>query len=692
LKATKTSNPPIDVARPFAAIPASSSSSRGIEVHPTERAPSSSTLSLESITIENVYPELNRGRFQVKRIVGDTFDVRADIFRYGRDEIRASLIHRKNGSDAWIDTPMEQDDNDRWVGRFVLDELGVYEYTIESWTDTFATSLHALQKWAAAGEDVSADIRGLRSLIEAAIPNAVGSERAELSRFSEAIGDAADAGDLERELEIARSARLSQLMAQRSPRADLISYRTLQVAVDREAARCAAWYEMFHRSQGTVPDRSATFKDCEGRLPEVQRMGFDVVYLPPIHPIGLTNRRGKNNSSDARKGDPGSPWAIGGKEGGHTEVNPDLGTMADFQHFLETAKRMNIEVAIDLAFQCSPDHPYVSAHPEWFFHRPDGSIRYAENPPKKYFDIYPLRYDGEDRNGLWEESLRVVLFWVQKGVKTFRVDNPHTKPPGFWEWLIQMVKEKYPDTIFLAEAFTRPKPMRLLAKLGFDESYTYFTWKNKKRELVEFLSEFVTSEAAEYYRGNLFTNTPDILSEYLQTGGRNAFKVRLVLAATLSSLYGIYNGFELCENEALEKGSEEYLDSEKYEYKVWDWDRPGNIKDFIGKVNAIRRSNPSLHFTRNLRVLTSTNESIFFYGKWTKDMSNVILVAANLDPFHTQESMVSVPLRELGIDAERPFTVLDLITNREFEWKGESNYVKLDADYEPAHILRLLKR
>jgi starch synthase (maltosyl-transferring) len=665
--------------------PASSSNSRGQTPIPTKTAQSPQP-SLNAITIEGVSPELDCGRFRVKRVVGDVLDVRADIFRYGRDEIRASLLHRKKGSAVWIRTSMEHYDNDRWAGRFVVDEIGVYEYAIESWTDAFATSVHALEKWAAAGEDVSADVRGLQSLIEAAVPNATGGDRPELSRLSAEFGNAPD-GDLA--LEVARRPGVSQLMAQYAPRPDLTTYHTLEVVVDRDTARFAAWYEMFHRSQGKVIGKSATFKDCEARLQEVQRMGFDVVYLPPIHPIGHSNRRGKNNSPDAGKGDPGSPWAIGSDEGGHTEVNPELGTMADFQHFIETAKAMNIEVAIDLAFQCSPDHPYVKAHPEWFFHRPDASIRYAENPPKKYYDIYPLRYDGENREGLWEESLRIVLFWVEKGVKTFRVDNPHTKPPGFWEWLIQSVKEKHPDTIFLAEAFTRPKPMRLLAKLGFDESYTYFTWKNTKQELAEFLSEFVTSEVAEYYRGNFFTNTPDILSEYLQTGGRNAFKIRLVLAATLSSLYGIYNGFEICENRAIEKGSEEYLDSEKYQYKVWDWDRPGNIEDYIAKVNEIRRSNPALHLTSNLRLLESTDENIFFYGKWTEDRSNVILVAINLDPFRAQEAKVSVPLTELGLDPAHPFSVLDLVTRREFEWKGQSNYVRLDPSDEPAHILRL---
>jgi starch synthase (maltosyl-transferring) len=448
---------------------------------------------------------------------------------------------------------------------------------------------------------------------------------------------------------------------------------------------------MFHRSQGTIPGKSATFRDCERRLADIEQMGFDVVYLPPIHPIGRTNRRGKNNSPDPEEGEPGSPWAIGGEEGGHDSVHPDLGTMEDFEQFLETARKMNMEVAMDLAFQCSPDHPYVKTHPEWFFHRSDGTIRYAENPPKKYFDIYPLNFAFDDWKALWSEALRVVLFWVEKGVRTFRVDNPHTKPMGFWEWLILQVKEKHPEVIFLAEAFTRPKLMKRLAKLGFDQSYTYFAWKNTKRELTEFLTEFVTSDINEYYRGNFFTNTPDILTEYLQKGGIPAFRIRVVLAATLSSLYGIYNGYEICENRAVAPGSEEYLDSEKYQYKVWDWERPGNIRPYIAKLNSIRRTNPALQLTRNLRLLKTNNENVIFYGKWTLDKSNIILVAVNLDPFHVHESTVFVPINELGIEPSQTYSVRDLMTDREYLWKGEPNYVKLDPDDEPAHVFLLRK-
>jgi starch synthase (maltosyl-transferring) len=426
-------------------------------------------------------------------------------------------------------------------------------------------------------------------------------------------------------------------------------------------------------------------------LPEIAEMGFDVIYLPPIHPIGKTNRRGKNNAGPAKAGEPGSPWAIGSADGGHKAINPDLGTMEDFLRFVNSTRKLGMDVAIDLAFQCSPDHPYVREHPNWFSHTQNGEIRYAENPPKKYYDIYPLCFDCEGSVELWEELLNVTLFWVRKGIKIFRVDNPHTKPFGFWTWLIDEVKKVEPEATFLSEAFTRPKVMKYLAKLGFTESYTYFAWKNSKWELTEFLNEFVISDSNEYYRGNFFTNTPDILTEYLQKGGPPAFKIRLVLAATLSSLYGIYNGYELCENRARESGSEEYLDSEKYQYKVWDWNRPGNIKDYIKRINKIRRENVALQDTKNLRILRSDNDNIFFYGKWSSDHSNAVMVAVNLDPFNVHDSTVYAPVSEFGFSPNQTYSVRDLITDSLFRWNGQANYVKLDPNFQPAHIFRVEK-
>jgi starch synthase (maltosyl-transferring) len=674
-----------------------------------------------------VDPELDGGRFPVKRVVGDTLEVSADIFKHGRDELRACIKYRARGSQQWTEVPMRLVDNDRWVGRFELKEVGTYEYTVEAWTDAFATQLKSLRKWLDAGEDISTDLMDLRLLIEDAISRARGAnavdkdgqegddeeesrkeDAAALASVSEHVRAAFGSGTAstgpagkvegsdhraeEDALEAAGDARSVELMRRWAPRRNARTHRVLAVVADRVIASSAAWYEMFPRSQASVPGRSGTFKDCERRLSYIAELGFDVVYLPPVHPIGLTNRRGPNNSPRASPQDPGSPWAIGSELGGHKAIHPDLGDMDDFLHFVSAARGAGLEVALDIAFQCSPDHPYVESHPEWFFHRTDGSIRYAENPPKKYFDIYPLDFENERWKELWQEALSVVLFWVQKGVTIFRVDNPHTKPLGFWEWMIGTVKEAHPEVMFLAEAFTRPKLVKRLAKLGFSQSYTYFTWKNTKQELTEFLGEFVTSEGvAEYFRGNFFANTPDILSEYLQTGGRPAFKIRAVLAATLSSIYGIYSGYELCENRARGPSSEEYLDSEKYQLKVWDWDRPGNIKQYIARLNSIRRGNRALRTTKNLRLLQSNNDGILFYGKWTEDRSNIILVAVNLDPKNVRDSTVLVPIAELGIPASQVYDVLDLITGVTYQWRGESNYVKLDPRTEPAHIF-LVKR
>ncbi len=461
----------------------------------------------------------------------------------------------------------------------------------------------------------------------------------------------------------------------------------LEVVVDRERARFAAWYEMFPRSQGTDPSRGATFKEAAARLKDVAAMGFDVVYLPPIHPIGHTGRKGRNNTLDVKPGDPGSPWAIGDETGGHKAVHPDLGTIDDFDAFVAEAERLGMEVALDYAIQCSPDHPYVREHPDWFYRRPDGSIRYAENPPKKYQDIYPINFYCEDREALWEELKSIVLFWIEHGVKTFRVDNPHTKPFPFWEWLIREVQSQHPDTVFLAEAFTRPKVMRYLAKSGFTQSYTYFTWRNSPDELRDYLTELTQSEMHEYFRGNLFANTPDILHEVLQRGGKPAFQMRLVLAATLSSLYGIYSGFELLECTPLHQGSEEYLDSEKYQFKVRDWDAPDNIKDYIRRVNAIRRENQALHYSKNLRFQGCDNANVLAFAKAHGE--NVIMVAANMDPFHPQEAAVMAPLDYAGVADGEPFRAEELLGGQTETWNSLWRHIRLDPAFNPCAIWRL---
>ncbi len=472
------------------------------------------------------------------------------------------------------------------------------------------------------------------------------------------------------------------------PRQYAVTYpRELVVAVARERAGCGAWYEMFPRSTSPIAGRHGTFKDCEARLPHIAEMGFDVLYFPPIHPVGRTNRKGKNNAVAAGPDDPGTPWAIGSEEGGHKAFNPQLGTLADFKRLLAKAEEYQMEIALDIAFQCSPDHPYVKEHPEWFIRRPDGTIQYAENPPKKYQDIYPLNFETERWQELWEELKSIVLYWAKQGVRIFRVDNPHTKPFQFWEWLIAEVKKQYPDTIFLAEAFTRPKVMYHLAKVGFNQSYTYFTWRNHKKDIAEYFTELTQTPVKDFFVPNAWPNTPDILHEYLQTGGRGAFMARLVLAATLSANYGVYGpAFELMENKPREPGSEEYLNSEKYEIKHWDIDRPDSLKDLIGRVNRIRRENPALQRNRNMWFNATNNEQLICYSKHTADLANIILVVVNLDPHNTQSGSVNIPLQAWGFDNEKPYQVEDLLTQKRYAWRGEWNFVELNPDVCPAHI------
>jgi starch synthase (maltosyl-transferring) len=445
---------------------------------------------------------------------------------------------------------------------------------------------------------------------------------------------------------------------------------------------------MFPRSQGRIPGRHGAFDDCIDRLPAIRRMGFDVVYLPPIHPIGRTARKGPDNALAAGPGDPGSPWAIGGPEGGHTAVHPELGTLEDFRRLVKTAQGLGMEIALDFAIQCSPDHPWVREHPEWFYQRPDGTIKYAENPPKKYQDIYPINFASPAWESLWNALLGVVRFWIDQGVRTFRVDNPHTKPLDFWAWLIREVQDRDPDVVFLSEAFTRPKVMRALAKAGFTQSYTYFTWRNFKEELTEYLEELTGSEMAEYFRGNFFVNTPDILPEVLQRGGPPAFRMRAALAATLSSVWGLYSGYELCEATPL-PGSEEYRASEKYEIRVRDWDAPGNISSYIAQLNTIRQENPALHRMGGLRFYPANSPHVLFYGKLTPARDNVILVAVNLDPFATHEAALQIPLAEVGIAPDETYELHELLGGDRRLVRGATHSVTLDPRTAPAHIYRV---
>jgi starch synthase (maltosyl-transferring) len=637
-----------------------------------------------------VQPSIAGGRHPVKGVVGDIFAIEATVFRHGHERVRAAVLWCPPGETSFRESPMILVNLglDRWRGELRLERAGRYRFTVIGWTDVFLSWVEEFRKRVAGAQhDVGSEIAEGLAIVQRVLDPLRGATRREVAMLLEELRAAST--DPARLLELASSERALQRLGTVAPRDDEIAYEPeLIVIADRERARAGAWYELFVRSQSPDPSRPGTFRDAEGRLADIQAMGFDVVYLAPIHPIGRTNRKGRNNRLDAGPDDPGSPWAIGSEHGGHTAIEPALGTLDDFDRFVRAAATLGMEIALDFAIQCSPDHPWVHEHPDWFYRRPDGTIRYAENPPKKYQDIYPINFDTPDWKNLWEALRDVVLFWIGRGVRIFRVDNPHTKPIGFWSWLIDSVQAEHPDVIFLAEAFTRPPMMQALAKRGFTQSYTYFTWRNMKPELVEYMTELTRTDMALYFRPNFFANTPDILPPILQQGGRPAFKSRVALAATLSPSYGIYSGFELCENSAIE-GREEYLDSEKYEIKPRDWNAPGNIKDFTARLNRARRENPALlEFTR-LRFLDTDNDRVIAYVKWTADWSNAVIVVVNLDPFAPQAATVDVPPESVGMIPGRRYGVDELITVERYTW-GEQNYVRLDpVAGEPVHVLRV---
>ena len=640
---------------------------------------------LPSIVIEAVTPSVDCGRYPVKRVVGDACIVEADIFRDGPSALGAAIKWKRKRDKTYSESPMAPLENDRWRGEFRIEEMTRYTFTIEAWTRSFASWREYFVKKASSGLDVESNLREGIELLERITARATGSERAKLAKYVQTLEALSDPRDAVQTISLPE---LIDLAESNDQRVGLTRYEpVIEVAVERPRARFGAWYEMFPRSQGTVPGKPSTFREAERRIADVRDLGFDVIYLPPIHPIGVTHRKGKNNSLVADPDSPGSPWAIGNRHGGHTAVDPCLGTIDDFDHFVATANRVGVEVALDFAVQCSPDHPWVTEHPEWFHHRPDGSIKYAENPPKQYQDIYPINFESPDQRGLTEELLRVVSFWADHGVHIFRVDNPHTKPVAFWEWLIGEMKCRHPDVLFLAEAFTRPKMMKVLAKSGFTQSYTYFTWRNSKSELIDYMTELTTPPMRDFFLPNFFTNTPDILPPILQQGGRPAFKMRLVLAATLSPSYGIYSGYELCENEAI-PGTEEYLNSEKYEIKVRDWNRPGNIKESIARLNAIRRDNQALQLLSNLTFVETDNDQLLAYAKSTPDRSNVILVVVNLDPFSPQIGSATVRPEVVGVSPGQSYGVTDLLTGARYTW-SDRNYIRLDPQVEPAHVFRV---
>ncbi|HEX6254542.1 MAG TPA: alpha-1,4-glucan--maltose-1-phosphate maltosyltransferase [Euzebyales bacterium] len=642
------------------------------------------------VVISSITPTVDAGRHAVKAVVGDDVIVGADILREGHELLAACIRFRGPHDTRWREAPMREDVNDRWFGSFPVDAMGPWRYTVMAWTDHYRSWLRgARRKVEAETSDVELTFADGANLLERRLERLPRALREVLTEAIEVMrGDAGPAA----KLVAAADEDLLALLDRHPERMDrTISRPELPLWVDRERGRFSAWYELFPRSYGATETTSGTFADAAKRLPAIAEMGFDVVYLPPIHPIGTTNRKGPGGPHDLDPGPdaPGVPWAIGSADGGHMSVHPDLGTIEDFDAFVAETRANGMEVALDFAIQCSPDHPWVTEHPEWFRRRADGSIAYAENPPKKYQDIYPIDFDTPDIEGLTAELKRVVEFWIGHDVKMFRVDNPHTKALPFWEWLISDIHAEHPDVLFLAEAFTRPKMMQTLAKLGFSQSYTYFTWRNYKHELIDYVTELAHGEMANYYRPNFWPNTPDILHEYLQHGGRPAFKVRLVLAALLSPSWGMYSGYELVENTPLHEGSEEYLHSEKYSYRPRDWDQPYSLAPYITRINTIRRSYAAFRRLRNVWFHHIDNDDMLCFSKVGADRSDAVLTIVNLNPFEPRESTTWLDMWQLGLEHAGPYEAYDLVTETSHIWHGPANYVRLDPSHEPAHVFAL---
>lgn len=636
----------------------------------------------QRVVIDRVTPQLDGGRFPIKRVVGQTVAVRAHVFADSHDRIRVELLYRQETEADWTVVKMVDRGRDEWTASFEVMKLGDYIYTVRGWVDAFDSWQADLRKKHEAELDVAVDLKIGARIVRAAAKRAQASDAGRLRRWAKSL----DAGC---GVTLAVSEELTELVRKYPDRA-LATTCEIQfpLMVDHRQAVFSAWYELFPRSFGKA-GRHGTFADCQRLLPKIAKMGFDVLYLPPIHPIGVTGRKGRNDSAVCRPADPGCPWAIGSAKGGHKAVDPQLGSLTAFRRFVKEAKAHGLDIAMDLAFQCSPDHPYVTEHPEWFRWRPDGTVQYAENPPKAYKDILPLNFETRHWKALWDELKSIVEFWIDQGVRIFRVDNPHTKPFGFWEWLIKDIRRQRPDVLFLAEAFTRRKVMQRLAKLGFNQSYTYFTWRNTKNELEQYIQELTKTERAEYYRPNFWPNTPDILPPFLQTGGRAAFIIRLVLAATLSGSYGIYGpAFELCVDNGI-PGGEDYTDSEKYEIKRWTWNRKGNIRSIIERVNRIRRRNASLQDMPNIEVCKIANPKMLCYAKTNDDRSNVTITVVSLDPQRKQSGRITLPLEKLGVDSNRPYQMHDLLNRDKQLWRGKVNRVDIDPTVMPARIFVL---
>jgi len=640
------------------------------------------------VVIEGVTPQIDSGRYAAKRVVGETFVVEADVFADGHDVLVCVLRCRHESDTDWTERRMTALGNDRWRGEFRPDRLGAYRYTVVAWVDHLLTWRHDLARRVDAADIAVARQIGT-ALISDAATRATPDDAVALREWERRLANAEDPAEIKT---IAADEAMAALATRHADRRLATQYeRELPLTVDRERARYSTWYELFPRSAGAEPGRHGTLKDCEARLPYVAELGFDVLYLPPVHPIGGTQRKGKNNTLGAAGSDVGSPWAIGAAEGGHKAIHPELGTLEDFRRLVARAQELGIEIALDIAFQVSPDHPYVREHPEWFTWRPDGTVQYAENPPKKYQDIYPFNFETPAWTALWEELKSVLEFWIGHGVRIFRVDNPHTKPFPFWEWVIAELKARHPDVILLSEAFTRPKVMHRLAKLGFTQSYTYFAWRNTKHEITQYFTELAHGPGREYFRPNAWPNTPDILTEYLQHGGRPAFAARVLLAATLAASYGIYGpAYELIERKPREPGGEEYLDSEKYQLRQWDLDSSESLRWLIQRLNEIRRDNPALQSDWSLAFLPIDNDQLIAYAKSTPDRSNIIVTVVNLDPHHAHSGWLQVDAQTLGLEAHTPYQMHDLLTDVRYLWQGPLNFVQLEPGM--AHIFSVLRR
>jgi starch synthase (maltosyl-transferring) len=643
------------------------------------------------VVIENITPRIDCGRFPIKRTIGESVVVEADVFTDGHDQVAAVMMYRHDRATEWHRIPLKPIGNDRFRAEFTVQQLGSYQYSVSAWVDHLETWRRGILKKYEARQDIHVDLKTGALIAEGMAERAQGTDAQRLREWAAAIVDTRR--DMEARIALTQADSVRELVyLYPDPDIVLTWDSPLEVTVDRERARFSTWYELFPRSAASEPGKHGTFADVEKLLPYVASMGFDVLYMPPIHPVGVTERKGPNNNPKAAPGDPGSPWAIGGAEGGHKSIHPELGTLDDFKRLVANAGEHGIEIALDIAFQTTPDHPYVREHPEWFLKRPDGTIQYAENPPKRYQDIYPFHFESEAGQALANELRSVVEYWISQGIRIFRVDNPHTKPFPFWEGLIGEIRRLRPDVIFLAEAFTRPKVMYRLAKLGFTQSYNYFPWRNTKHELIEYFTELSQPPVSEFFRANLWPNTPDILPEYLQYGGRPGFMIRLVLAATLGASYGIYGPpFELMDGRPIEPGKEEYYDSEKYQIRHWNREDPASLREFIALVNRIRRENAPLQSDRGLKFHGTDNDNLVAYSK-TRGSGDSVLVAVNVDPHHAQSGWLQLDLATLGLPESGTYQVHDLLSGQRFLWQGPRNFVSLDPARGPAHIFRIRQR